>query len=552
MSTNEKLNTIFKDKNGNPLYVLGLQSHNSSNGCWEMIDKSIAAVKQYHGNTLEVPVCWYHLEPEEGKFDFSLVEALIQRVRASGLYLVILWFGFSKNASNVYLPDWAKLDTERFFPAVGPDGCEVTIISPNCDAIYEADKKAFAELIKGIKRVDEKEKTVIGIQVENELGLYTIDRCYSKKAQEDFDKGVPPQLDGVTLEDSGASGKGNSWYDRFGRHAHEAFSAWHFGIGVEKIAKAGKEIYPSLPLYTNTMIGEIRQEVAGQSYSSGSPVGRVLDIWKKAAPSLDLIAPDIYQPFTSGYIRVANLFNRPDNPLFIPETGTQGDNFAMHIINAAVDYKAIGICGFGAESTVEADWSLKPEAKKVAASMSIIKSMSPILLNYANSGKIFCVTQEQYQAHAYFKREKYHVTFYFTSENLPSRFSAFPRSFSANLRVGTDAAKDPDFFVQSRGRAIVYEKDPYDFYIAGIGLAARFLKRTEIGDLYPHITNVSPNATEKAAFTIEEGHFTDDCKWVCEAKRSGDELNPGALVYPGIVLRVKLNPNVCKPVLYKE
>ena len=59
------MQTIFKDKNGKAIYVLGLQSHNSSNGSSEMIDKSISAVKQYHGNTLEVPVYWYQLEPDE-------------------------------------------------------------------------------------------------------------------------------------------------------------------------------------------------------------------------------------------------------------------------------------------------------------------------------------------------------------------------------------------------------------------------------------------------------------------------------------------------------
>ena len=541
------METIFKDKNGEPIYVLGLQSHNSSNGAWELIDKSIQAVKLYHGNTLEVPVYWFQVEPEEGKFDLSVVEGLIKRVRDNGLYLVILWFGFSKNAGNTYLPEWAKEDAERFWSAVGPDGCAVPIVSPNCDAVYEADKKAFMALMQCIKNFDEKERTVIAVQVENELGLYNIDRCYSKKAQAEFDKGVPKELEGITLEDSGAKRNDNSWYGKFGRHAHEAFSAWHFGCGVEKIAAAGKSIYPNMPLFANTMIGEIRMEVAGHSYSSGSPVGRVLDIWKAAAPSLSLIAPDIYQRFRSGYHRICRTYKRKNNPLFITETGTMGDGFASHIIHAAVDYAALGICGFGAESTLDADMKLHPEAKKVAASMDIIKSMSPVLLKYGGTDKLFCLSQEEFQAHEYIKREKYHIQFNFSSETPSQRPPGFPRSFGTNLPVTNLGAKDPDYYVQ-RGRAIVFEKDPYDFYLAGIGVAARFLLRTEVGDKFPVIINQSRSATEVAALTIEEGHFTKDCEWVCDFKRRGDELNPGALLYPGMVLRVKLNPNACRPV----
>ena len=36
-------------------------------------------------------------------------------------------------------------------------------------------------------------------------------------------------------------------------------------------------------------------EIAGFSYSSGTPCGRTLDIWRRTAPSIDLFAPDIYQ-----------------------------------------------------------------------------------------------------------------------------------------------------------------------------------------------------------------------------------------------------------------
>jgi hypothetical protein len=535
------MDTIFKDKEGKPVYVLGLQSHNSSNGCWELIDTAIEAVKKYHGNTLEVPVYWFQLEPKEGQFDLTVTEELIKRVRNAGLHLVILWFGFSKNTEMTYLPEWAKDDPQRFRLAVSWDGSPIPLISPHYEAAIEADKKAFVQLMGCIKRVDEKERTVLAVQVENEVGLQPTDRCYSTKAQEDFEKGVPAALNGVTLEGAGASGKDNTWYGRFGYHAHEAFSAWYFGVAIEKIAAAGKAVYPDLPLYMNTMIGEVRQEIAGHSYSSGSPVGRVLDIWKRAAPSICLYAPDIYMAHHSGYVRTCKIHTRPDNALFIPETGTGGDAFALDYIHAAVDYGAIGICGFGAEHTLDSGGALTEDSQKVATSTQIIASMAPILLKDRLNEKLFCVTQEEFELQRYVKREKYHLTFNFT--NRTPKGGIMGRS----LRVGALIADNPEVFTQ-RGRAIVYEASPAEFYMAGVGLTVRFIYRAEPDDHCPPKTWSTQAATEISAYTVEEGHFTPDGEWVCEFQRRGDEIGSGAYLYPGTVVRVKLNPKAHRPI----
>lgn len=91
------MNTIFHDHRGQPVYVLGLQAHNSSNGNETLLARSIQAVQRYHGNTLEVPVYWASIETAEGCFDFSMVDDLLVQVRQADLHLILLWFGFSKN-----------------------------------------------------------------------------------------------------------------------------------------------------------------------------------------------------------------------------------------------------------------------------------------------------------------------------------------------------------------------------------------------------------------------------------------------------------------------
>lgn len=84
------MKTIFHDHCGRPVYVLGLQAHNSSLGSPAMIARSIQAVRLYHGNTLEVPVDWAAIEPKEGLFDFSCVDRLFHQVRPTGLHLILV------------------------------------------------------------------------------------------------------------------------------------------------------------------------------------------------------------------------------------------------------------------------------------------------------------------------------------------------------------------------------------------------------------------------------------------------------------------------------
>ena len=528
------MHSIFKDKNGKPIYVLGLQAHNSSMGCYEMIDSAIKAVKQYHGNTLEVPVYWYQLEPEEGIYDTSKVEELILEVRKSGLNLILLWFGSSKNSDMTYVPEWVKADPDRFWMAVAPDGEVTPQISPFCSECYELDKKAFVEMMKAVRRVDEKERTVIAVQVENEIGLYPLDRCYSDTAQQEFDKGIPDELMSLVIPGGGAEDSGKDWYGHFGRHAHEVFTCWSFARVIEAIASAGKAVY-DLPMYINAVVGELRQELAGQSYSSGSPVGRMIDVYKIGAPSISICAPDIYIADKAGYLRVCESHTRSNNPLFIPETGTAGDSFAVNILHAAGDFGAIGICGFGAEHTTDTKDELVESSKPVAASMQMLSLMAPALLKYGGTDKIFAVSQDEYQSLYHVLRNKWHITFNFTSlgkNNTP---------LGKNMRVAHLLSENPELF-NLRGRGIVYEAGDDEYYIAGVGFTARFLRRADPYDTCPYTTYVSRASTELAALTIEEGHFDKDLNWVCEFTRRGDEVDCGAFVYPGIILRIKLNP----------
>jgi len=76
-------------------------------------------------NTVLAGVSWAQIEPQEGKFDFSVLDGIVREARSHKLRLVLLWFASYKNGSSSYPPDWLKRDFERF-PRVQAAGVKVS------------------------------------------------------------------------------------------------------------------------------------------------------------------------------------------------------------------------------------------------------------------------------------------------------------------------------------------------------------------------------------------------------------------------------------------
>ena len=298
---------------GAPFLVLGGQANNSSN--YEaVLPKVWPAIADMNANTLVMPVAWEQIEPVEGKFDFSFVDALITQARAHNVRLDILWFGTWKNTGPSYTPSWVKLDNKRFPRLTNKDGSTSYALSPLYDATREADKKAYVELVKHIKKIDGDQHTVIMLQIENEVGVYGAARDYSPKADALMNQPVPPAL----LARLGKSGK--DWHEAFGKDADEFFHAWSIATYCDDIAAAGKKILP-LPTYMNDALKDPINPSEPGSYASGGPTWNVLDLYKVAAPHIDLLAPDLYTPTSVSYEASLTHYTRPDNALFVAESG---------------------------------------------------------------------------------------------------------------------------------------------------------------------------------------------------------------------------------------
>ncbi len=358
---------------GAPFLMLGGQCGNSS--AWPAeLPAAWSAIERIHANTLEAPVYWEQFEPEPGRFDPTIVDLMIRQAREHHVRLVLLWFGTWKNGSAHYLPLWMKEKPELYPKIMGKDGLPVDSPSPHFPATLEADSRAFRALMRHLK-ADDPVHTVVMVQVENESGAWGSIRDYSPAAQAAFAQPVPAAL--LTALGLGSK-SGSNWQAAFGADADEYFHAWSVARFVGQVAAAGKEEY-ALPMYANAALRDPISPGPAGTYESGGPTDNVLAIWKVAAPALDVLSPDIYQNDNARYRRVLELYSRPDNPLFVPETG--GSAWYAHMLFAAIGKGAVGWSPFGIDRAI--DPNRKPDEDALAALAASYALVSPVMREVA-------------------------------------------------------------------------------------------------------------------------------------------------------------------------
>lgn len=347
-----------------PFLMLAGEVHNSSSSTTEYMEHVWKKAEELGLNSVLLPITWELLEPEEGVFNFELVEGLIKQAREYEMKIGFLWFGAWKNAQCYYAPEWVKSDTKRFKRAQVEKGknfirlkefynMSYTTLSYLCEATCDADARAFRALMQRIKEVDEKETTVVLVQVENEMGVQGAAREYSDEADIMFEGPVPQDFISYLMENKNEmaadireeiekGAKAGSWPEVFGAVAEEVFSAYHIAGYVEKVALAGKEVY-SLPLTVNCWLN--KGDKPGV-YPSGGPVARVMEVWQYRAPSIDVYGADIY---ARNFLEVCDEYKKRGNPLFIPETATHS-HAGPRLLYTVGHYHAMGFAPFGFEN----------------------------------------------------------------------------------------------------------------------------------------------------------------------------------------------------------
>lgn len=504
---------------GKPFFPLGGQSCNSSAYNEKELETFWRALKEIGGNTAEIPVYWETVEPEEGRFDFTSVDRLISKAEENGVRLILLWFATWKNGTMRFTPPWVKKDTGRFKRVITHDGIPISVLSSHCKANFEADCRAFCALMEHVRQADGRKGTVIGIQVENEPGITGRSvRDHGPDGEAEFLANVPSALiekirenpsspiHGIWKRCGGKSA--GSWPKLFGNEASELFTAWSIAGYIGGIAEAGKRIY-DIPMHVNVWISGLGWEMPGLDYPSGGAVAKVLDIWKWTAKSLDIIAPDIYRLDSQNYCRDCSIYNRKDNPLFIPESHSWDPSNARNMFYAIGKYDAIGIMGFGIENIYDGEGAVRPNSRAIADSFRAVSKALPLLVRYHGAGRIHPVVQEEGMLEQQLLFDGFSGLVCFKCER-------------ADYHHGYSGTKP------QRGGGLVIEADRGEFYVLGGGFTLSLRQHYNV-DYAMQLTdrNVS-------FLSVEEGHFDDCGSFVCDRVRNGDESDYGIWVAPDV------------------
>ncbi len=78
--------------NNDPFLIIGAELLNSSASSIEYMEDIWARIRSLNVNTVFLPITWQQFEPEEGAFDYSLIDSHLKSAHENDLKLVILWF----------------------------------------------------------------------------------------------------------------------------------------------------------------------------------------------------------------------------------------------------------------------------------------------------------------------------------------------------------------------------------------------------------------------------------------------------------------------------
>ncbi|MCP9757173.1 mannonate dehydratase [Lacihabitans sp. CCS-44] len=483
---------IVDDK---PFIILGGELGNSTATTAENMKTVWSKLKTMNLSTVLVPVYWELIEPKEGKFDFKLYQDLILEARQNEMKLVFLWFGSWKNSMSSHAPAWVKLNQGKYPRVKDNTGRSQEILSSFSENVLQADKNAFENLMRFIKDFDSKDRTVILMQVENEIGMLPSARDYQTLANDAFYQPVPAELlqymqnhkDQLVPEfyeiwkKNGYKTTGN-WEEIFGKglHTDEIFMAYFYADFTDKITEAGKKIY-DLPMFVNAALNKAGREPG--NYPSAGPLPHLMDVWKSAGKAIDFLSPDFYNP---DFKHWCDLYTRQGDVLFVPEH-VFDNSVAAKALYTIGHYEGLGFSPFSIESTQ------KPEEEPLGKMYGLIKELTPLITSHQGLGKIKGAMLSKSDQETIVRLGKYEFI--------------VKHDYTLSWTPGARTETWP------LASAIIIQTAENEFYIAGSGVVIT-TKSTENKDLNIGILKV------------DEGNFIDK-QWTVKRHLNGDQTHQG-------------------------
>ena len=154
---------------------------------------------------------------------------------------------------------------------------------------------------------------------------------------------------------------------------------------VEHLARAAREIH-DMPLYVNAAMNS-RGRRPGE-YPSAGPLAHLIDFWHEGAPSIDLLAPDIYDTGFKMWCAQYAMPLRPQdggkikNRLFIPESRCC-ENSGVRALYAFGEHQALGFSPFAI------DQASPEETESVTKAYSLLRQVSHVKQTENTWGLLF-------------------------------------------------------------------------------------------------------------------------------------------------------------------
>ena len=447
---------------GQSFLILGGELGNSSATCAADIERIFPKLQRMGLNTVLVPAYWDLTEPIEGVYDFTLTDKVLEEARRNNLRVIFLWFGAWKNSMSCYAPQWFKEDYRKYPRAYTAQGKPLEIASAFSKTVFQADNQAFTRWLEHIAEIDKEMGTVIMIQIENEIGMLESARDYSAAANKAFQSPVPKALTTYLQKnyrqlhpqmrekwDSLKQRKEGTWQEIFGNgiFTDEIFMAWHYASYVERMAQTARDIY-NVPLYVNAAMNS-RGRKPGE-YPSAGPLAHLIDVWHCAAPSIDLLAPDLYD---DGFKNWVAQYHRHNNPLFIPEIHLT-DNNGVRAFYIFGEHNAMGISPFSIE-----DGSDAPTTPLVQSYRKLHELM-PLLTRHQGKGNMHGLLFDQQD------KERILV------------FDDLTLTCRHNFTLPWDS-RATDGSIWPEGGGIILRLAKNEYIVAGNGIVVEFAKTSE-------------------------------------------------------------------------
>lgn len=533
---------------GKPYLILGGELHNSSGSDMENLGTTLADLKALNLNTVLGYAYWEMVEPEEGVYNFDLVDALLEGARKNGLKVILVWFGSWKSTASSYVPEWVKTDPDRFERYTLQDGTTLEMLSPFSEANRDADTKAYVALMKHLRKVDT-EHTVIMTQVQNEPGCFENYRDYTAAGQQAWEAPMPK-----AMTDYLVSHKGNlfpeleqswaaqgyrtqgTWAEVLGpgktegpytHYTEELFMAFSYSQYINHMAAAGRREL-DLPAFCNGWLYN-----PGGFYPHGTVNPHVLDAYRAGGTALDFYSPNVY---TIDYDPLFTQYTAGGNTLFIPESLLA----PAAAIYSIAQYDALGFAPFGIDGDRVKNSNNADQVALLQQTYGGLSDMTPIISEHLGKSSMQGVylyplrTTQEIQMGDYVVKATDSRSGGF-SVDFGKSLEKWGKSGPPGIPSGAIAGPEPEAMPagpfgpmpKKLGAAMVIQTGTDEFIIAGYGVKFGFEVMPEVA--YSHLGLLS----------IDEGNFKGG-RFNPTKRWNGDEQKVSLPPNQFTMLRVKL------------